>query len=164
MSESNDREMFFWLAMYSDNALRILFASSLCAHAPGTVKRKAVTNIIIMTVHRPTPGTFGRHIADERIVSSIIELSSWGRPLHAAAPIPGVLNRNLLSHTVVSLSLFLQQFDVGSGQHWRLDLEGQLVELAGEAERHLIIVVVDRRAGVGTDIEVLVPLQDEWDR
>src|SRR5262249_28583260 len=39
-----------------------------------------------------------------------------------------------------------------------VDGECQLVELAGEAERNLVVLVVHWRFGVGTDVEVLVPL------
>ena len=40
-------------------------------------------------------------------------------------------------------------------------VERQLVELAGEGERHLVVRVVHRCAGVGADVEALVPLQDQ---
>src|SRR5262249_51489924 len=42
--------------------------------------------------------------------------------------------------------------------------ERDLVDLARERERHLVVLVVDRRAGIGPDVEVLVPLKDERDR
>src|SRR5262245_49195222 len=44
-----------------------------------------------------------------------------------------------------------------------VDRQRQLVERAGEREWHLVIVG-HRRAGVGANVEVLVPLQDERDR
>ena len=40
----------------------------------------------------------------------------------------------------------------------------QFVEPAGQFERHLIVLVVHRRAGVRADVEGLVPLRDERDR
>jgi hypothetical protein len=39
-----------------------------------------------------------------------------------------------------------------------VDREGDLVDLAGEGERDLVVLVVDRCAGIGADVEVLVPL------
>ena len=47
------------------------------------------------------------------------------------------------------------------GQLRRPKLDGQLVELAGEAERHLVVVVVDRRARVDADVEGLVDRHEE---
>src|SRR5215831_17726677 len=41
-----------------------------------------------------------------------------------------------------------------------VDGQRQLVQLAGEAEGYLVIIR-DRRAGVGANVEVLVPLHDE---
>jgi Predicted periplasmic protein (DUF2092) len=46
---------------------------------------------------------------------------------------------------------FRQLFLVFWRQLRRLDQDGQLVDLAGELERHLIILVIHRRAGVGPD-------------
>jgi acetyl esterase/lipase len=45
-----------------------------------------------------------------------------------------------------------------------IDRDRQLVDLAGEAERHLIVSVVHRRSGIGADVEGLVPLQDKRNR
>ena len=59
---------------------------------------------------------------------------------------------------------FHQPFLVFGRQLRPVDLERQLVELAGERERHLVVLVVHRRAGVGADVEGLVPLQDERER
>lgn len=39
----------------------------------------------------------------------------------------------------------------------------QLVELAGEAERRLVILIGYRRSGIGTHVEVLIPLQEHRD-
>src|SRR5262245_41647827 len=41
------------------------------------------------------------------------------------------------------------------------DLNGELVQLPGEAERVLIVLVVHGCAGVATDVEGLVPLENE---
>ena len=46
-------------------------------------------------------------------------------------------------------------------QHRRLEGDGEPVDFAGEFERHLIIPVIDRRAGVGPNVESLVPGQCE---
>src|SRR5262249_33655049 len=66
-----------------------------------------------------------------------------------------------LGRAVVARSL-LELLDVRRGELRPVDLERQLVKLAGEAERHLVIVS-HRRSRVGTDVEVLVPLHDERD-
>src|SRR5262249_41011504 len=44
----------------------------------------------------------------------------------------------------------------------RPELEGELAELASEAERHLVVLVVDGRAGVDAHIEGLVDGDEEW--
>ena len=44
---------------------------------------------------------------------------------------------------------------------WRPEFESELCNLAGEAEWHLVIPVVDWLAQVNTDIEGLVPRHDE---
>src|SRR6266851_7566153 len=67
-------------------------------------------------------------------------------------------------HLVLLPHLLLQFLDVLLRQFRPVELEGQLVQLAGELERHLIVLVVHRRAGVGADVEVLVPLQDQRQR
>ena len=53
----------------------------------------------------------------------------------------------------------LELLDVFRRELRPVDGQGQLVELAGELERHLIVLVVHRRAGIGAHVEVLVPLQ-----
>src|SRR4030095_5078856 len=45
----------------------------------------------------------------------------------------------------------------------RPDLDRQLVERAGEAERHLVVVVVDRAAGVDAHVEGFVDRRYEGD-
>src|SRR5262245_5191507 len=67
---------------------------------------------------------------------------------------------NLLGHPVVARGR-LELLDVRRRQLRPIDLQRQLVELAGELERDLVVLVVHRRAGVGPDVEVLVPLQDQ---
>ncbi len=50
------------------------------------------------------------------------------------------------------------------GQHqWRTELDGQLVDLAVEGERHLVVLVVDPAARVDTDVEGLVGDLQEGD-
>jgi len=61
---------------------------------------------------------------------------------------------------VVSLS-FLQLLAIGRSQLWPVDGESELGDFAVECEEHLIVLVVHKRAGIGADIEVFVPLQDE---
>src|SRR5215471_12930075 len=65
----------------------------------------------------------------------------------------------LLGRAVVARGL-LELLDVRRCQLRSIDLQRELVELAGETERHLVIIG-HRRAGVGADVEVLVPLQDQ---
>src|ERR1035438_7801261 len=66
----------------------------------------------------------------------------------------------LLAGVVVALGL-LQHFYVSWRQLRTVNRQRQLVELAGEGERNLIVLVVHRSASVGADIKVLVPLQDQ---
>src|SRR5262245_56980666 len=42
------------------------------------------------------------------------------------------------------------------------ELEGQLVDLAGEAERYLVVLVVHRRAGVDAHVECFVDGYENW--
>src|SRR5215475_6229872 len=70
----------------------------------------------------------------------------------------------LLARVVVPLP-FLDETLLVLGRELRpIDRQRQLVELAGERERHLVLLVVHRRAGVGTDVEGLVELHDDRDR
>ena len=69
----------------------------------------------------------------------------------------------LLAHLVVSLGLH-QPLLVFGRELRPVDRQRQFVELAGEFERHLIVLVVHRCAGVRADVEGLVPLHDERDR
>jgi hypothetical protein len=57
----------------------------------------------------------------------------------------------------------LQLLDVRWRELRPIDLQRQLVERAGELERDLV-VVGNRRAGIGADVEVFIPLHDERDR
>src|SRR5262249_43910433 len=70
----------------------------------------------------------------------------------------------LLTHPVVPLGLLHEALLVLGRQLRTVDGQRQLVELAGELERHLVVLVVHRCAGVGADVEGLVPLEDERDR
>src|SRR5262249_7387574 len=64
-------------------------------------------------------------------------------------------------YCLIPLSDFLLNLLLlGGFQLHRPDLDGQLVELAGEFERHLVILIVHRRAGVAAHVERLVPLPD----
>src|SRR5262245_66121321 len=56
-----------------------------------------------------------------------------------------------------------QLLDVPRRQPGPIDLERQLVELAGKPERHLVVCVVHRRAGIGADVKILVPWPAERD-
>src|SRR5262245_4474310 len=56
-----------------------------------------------------------------------------------------------------------EAFDILWRQLRSVDRQRELLQLAGELERDLVILVVHRCAGVGTDVEVLIPLHDEWD-
>src|SRR5262249_47249301 len=55
----------------------------------------------------------------------------------------------------------LELLDVLRRQLRPIDCERELVELTGELEGHLVVPVIDGRAGIGADVEVLVPLPDE---
>jgi hypothetical protein len=47
------------------------------------------------------------------------------------------------------------------GQDRRRYRDRQLVDLAGKGEGNLVVLIVDRRAGVGADVERFVPWQDQ---
>src|SRR5215469_679439 len=70
---------------------------------------------------------------------------------------------SLLTRLVVPLRL-QELLLVPRRERRPVDGERQLVELASEAERNLVVLVVHWRFGVGTHVEVLVPLKDEWQR
>src|SRR5215467_97559 len=42
-----------------------------------------------------------------------------------------------------------------------IDCDGQLVDFTGKRKWDLIVVVIDRRTSVGSNVECLVPLQDK---
>lgn len=50
------------------------------------------------------------------------------------------------------------------GQLHRPEVKGQLIDLAVETERHLVVVVIHSRAGVDADIEGFVLRQQERNR
>lgn len=58
----------------------------------------------------------------------------------------------------------LESSSVPFGKPHRSEAEGQLVELAVEAERHLVVLVVHRCAGIDPDIEGLANRKQERDR
>jgi len=64
---------------------------------------------------------------------------------------------SLFARLVVPLGLH-QFFHIVWRERRPVDGERQLVELTGEAERGLVVLVVHRRLGVRADVEVLVPL------
>src|SRR5947207_14881128 len=59
---------------------------------------------------------------------------------------------------------FVNDLLIRRRQLLRPEVEGQLVDLAVEAERHLIVLVVHRRAGVYSNVEGLVTRYQERDR
>ena len=56
-----------------------------------------------------------------------------------------------------------EALDILRRQLGPVELERQLVELAGKFEWALVILVVHGRTGVGADVESFVPLKDERD-
>src|SRR5215470_16387778 len=58
----------------------------------------------------------------------------------------------------------LQFLNVRRRELWRLDGDGELINLAVEGERGLVILVVHTGSSVGTDIKRLVGREDNWDR
>src|SRR5262249_32388991 len=70
-----------------------------------------------------------------------------------------------LARAVVPLPQRLHQALLFGRQLLRFELEGQLVELASEAERHVVAVLekCDRRTRVHANVKGLVPLEDERD-
>src|SRR5262249_22999593 len=84
-------------------------------------------------------------------------LELWPAAQADGAPCP-----ELFAHLVVALRLH-QLVLVLRRELRPVDGQGNLVDLAGEHERHLVVTIVHRRAGVGADVEVLVPGEDQWD-
>src|SRR5215475_13447047 len=80
------------------------------------------------------------------------------RPLLAAGA--------LLARLIIALAQRVHDALLRLGHLLRLELEGELVELAGEAERHVVPVFeeADRRAGIHADIKALIPLEGEGNR
>ena len=80
--------------------------------------------------------------------------------------------RRLERRSLARISDFLCSFSdevlFGSSPLWFLQLDGQFVELAGEAERYLVVFVVHGCARIDPDIERLVDRHEErngvWDR
>lgn len=70
---------------------------------------------------------------------------------------------SLLAGLFVPLRLHQLLFILRS-ELWLVNAERDLLELAGERERRLVVLVVDPGQGVGTDIETLVELQQERQR
>ena len=66
----------------------------------------------------------------------------------------------LLAHPVVPRR-HLELLNVLRSELRSVDGQRDLLDLAGEPERHLVVLVVHRRAGVGADVEVLVSLQND---
>src|SRR5581483_8376040 len=90
----------------------------------------------------------------------------------APAPVNAVNRRRgvmecapeLFARPVVPLTLPPEKVFLGGCQHARLNADRHLVELAAEAERNLVVLVVHGGAGIGADIEAFIPLEDERDR
>src|SRR5262249_40510494 len=80
-------------------------------------------------------------------------LEARRRPGARAAHCPRP-DMSLLAHSVVALC-FPQLLDIFRRQLRSIDLQRELVELAGETEWHLV-VIGHRRASVGADVKVLV--------
>src|SRR6266404_9304144 len=59
---------------------------------------------------------------------------------------------------------FLHLLFFSSGQLHRSEVDGQLIYLTVECERHLIVLVIDPRAGIDPDVEGLVRHLQESDR
>ena len=69
----------------------------------------------------------------------------------------------LLAGAVVPLACRFEKLDLGRRQLRTINLNVELYDLAGESERHLIVVVVNTGASIRPNVKRLVPLKDEWD-
>src|SRR3972149_9520365 len=69
------------------------------------------------------------------------------------------LPRPLLARLVIPLALFAEKLFVRGSELRPIDLYRQFRELAGELERHLVVLVVHRCAGIGSNVEGFVPLK-----
>src|SRR6266852_1574269 len=119
----------------SISSINLVLRSALLRASRRTVRGKAPASILRDAVLRTAP-------QDE--VRGIIDAARYDRFHGNAALVFGFGKRVLDELTVIA------------GQVHRPELEGQLGDLAREAERHLIVRVVYRRSGVDADIEGLV--------
>src|SRR5205823_6994386 len=80
------------------------------------------------------------------------------RGLHLKDVAPAFRNRpgKLLGRKSGFFSFLLKEFLLFGRPIRRFELNGQLAELAGKAERRLIVLVVHAGAGIDTDIERLI--------
>src|ERR1043166_3726077 len=87
--------------------------------------------------------------------SNSMSISSWPACVH---------NRSRLLAGLVVTRRHLEFLDVFGRQLRAIHFQRDLAEFAREGERALIVLIVHRRAGVGADVEALVPLHDERER
>src|ERR1017187_1757627 len=74
--------------------------------------------------------------------------------------LPRLRWHQLFAGVIVAFSL-LQLLNVRRRQLRPVNRKRQFVELPGEGERNLIVLVLHRSASVGANVKVLVPLQDQ---
>ncbi len=82
-------------------------------------------------------------------------LSSTIHPRRIAGEVHN-LPRPLLARLVIPLALFSEKLFVRGSQLRPIDLYRQFRELAGELERHLVVIIIHRCVGVGA-VEFAIP-------
>src|SRR5215472_8901677 len=83
-----------------------------------------------------------------------LERTGCGQPCTSDRGLPSVVRL---------LQGFSKSLLVRRGELRRIDLDCQLVELGGQLERNLVVLVIHRRTGISADVEGLIPLHDERD-
>ena len=94
--------------------------------------------------------------------------STWGRRTGGPYGRSGRAARQRRMSTIIGSAGCYVDSVRGEAFHGRTSISParwcQLVELARELERHLIVVVAHRRCGIGTQVEDFIKLQNNGDR
>src|SRR5262245_31871200 len=76
-------------------------------------------------------------------------------------PSPNSISRYLFARPVVAACGF-EFLDVLGRQLRSVDRQREFVNLSGKLERHLVVTIIHRGTGISADVEVLVPLHNQW--
>src|SRR5262245_43641662 len=148
---------------------------------PSAPQRSAPASVILNAQHsrlssRPSAARAGIHIhASFALVRKSPRASGHGEIRRPARPRVRLFREDgrrlvaptgaiLLAHPVVAPRLLFEPPLIFRCEFRPLDRQRQLVQLAGELERHLAVLVVHRRAGSGAHVKGLVSRWDDGER